>query len=254
MKIIKKALCLSLATVIILSTAMVMAMAMEAPIKIYIDGGLVASDQAPIIKNSRVLVPLRVIAENLGASVAYEAGEKRVNIKKGDISMTLVIGDDTIWYSDMEKSGPVLIDVPAEIQNGRTMVPLRAVAELFDMNVKWDGKKRAVYIDNQTENQYTITLKNAGLKIMDALKQKGPLPEGTYVGEAITEEIDFDGAKVQGYAVTLRKDNPNDSNLAELVGHYFIDDSGSLVLYYDVVTDTYKNILLEEFKNIIMGG
>lgn len=252
MKIIKKALCLSLALVIILSTAM--AMAMETPIKIYIDGGAIASDQAPIIKNSRVLVPLRVIAENLGASVAYEAGEKRVNIKKGDISMTLVIGDDTIWYSDKEMSGPAVIDVPAMIKNGRTMVPLRAVAEVFDMDVKWDGKKRAVYIGDMTENQDTITLKNAGVKIMDALKQKGPLPEGTYVGEAITEEIDFDGAKVQGYAVTLRKDNPNDSALAELVGHYFIDESGSLVLYYDVVTDTYKNILLEEFKNIIIGG
>lgn len=254
MKIIKKALCLSLALVIILSTAMTMTMAMEEPIKIYVNKGIIPSDQPPIIKNSRVLVPLRVIAENLGASVAYEADEKRVNIKKGDISMTLVIGDDTIWYSDKEMSGPVVIDVPAMIKNGRTMVPLRAVAELFDMNVEWDERKRAVYIDNNTENQYTITLKNAGLKIMDALKQKGSLPDGTYVGEAITEEIDFEGAKVQGYAVTLRKDNPNDSNLAELVGHYFIDESGSLVLYYDVVTDTYKNILLEEFKNIIIGG
>ena len=251
MKMIKKAICLSLIMLIILSTA---AIAKEEPIKIFVNKEIIPSDQAPIIKNSRVLVPLRVIAENLGAKVSYDSGEKRVNINKDEISMTLVIGDDTIWYSDMEKSGPVAIDAPAEIQNGRTMVPLRAVAELFDMNVKWDSKQRAVYIDNQTENQYTITLKNAGLKIMDALKQKGPLPEGTYVGETITEEIDFEGAKVKGYAVTLRKDNPNDSSLAELVGHYFIDDSGSLVLYYDVVTDTYKNILLEEFKNIIIGG
>ena len=251
MKIIKKAICLSLLMLMILSTASI---AKDEPIKIYVNKEIIPSDQAPIIKNSRVLVPLRVIAENLGATVAYEAKEKRVNINKDEMSMTLVIGDDTIWYSDKEKSGPVAIDAPAEIQNGRTMVPLRAVAELFDMNVKWDGKKRAVYIDNQTENQYTITLKNAGLKVMDALKQKGPLPEGTYVGEAITEEIDFEGAKVKGYAVTLRKDNPNDKSLAELVGHYFIDDSGSLVLYYDVVTDTYKNILLEEFKNILIGG
>lgn len=251
MKVIKKAICLCLIMLIILSTA---AIAKEEPIKIFVNKGIIPSDQAPIIKNSRVLVPLRVIAEQLGSWVSYDSGEKRVNIKKGDTSMTLVIGDDTIWYSDMEKSGPIAIDAPAEIQNGRTMVPLRAVAEVFDMDVKWDGKTRAVYIGDMTENQYTITLKNAGLKIMDALKQKGPLPEGTYVGEAITEEIDFEGAKVQGYAVTLRKDNPNDSNLAELVGHYFIDESGSLVLYYDVVTDTYKNILLEEFKNIIIGG
>ncbi len=242
MKIIKKAICLSLAIVIILSTAMVLAM--ETPIKIYIDGGLVASDQAPIIKNSRVLVPLRVIAENLGASVAYEAGEKRVNIKKGDISMTLVIGDDMIWYSDMEKAGPFDIDVPAMIKNGRTMVPLRAVAELFTMDVKWDGKKRAVYIDNKGITSM-VNMRNAGVKVMEALKQKGSLPDGTYVADVITEEIDFDGAKVQGFAVTLRKDNPNDSALAELVGHYFIDSKGIMVLHYDVVTDFYTDISIE---------
>lgn len=242
MKIIKKAICLCLIMLIILSTA---AIAKEEPIKIFVNKGIIPSDQPPIIKNSRVLVPLRVIAEQLGADVSYDSGEKRVNINKDEISMTLVIGDDTIWYSDKEKSGPVAIDVPAMIKNGRTMVPLRAVAELFDMNVKWDGKKRAVYIDNNTENQYTITLKNAGLKIMDALKQKGSLPDGTYVADVIKEEIDFDGAKVQGYAVTLRKDNPNDKSLAELVGHYFIDESGSTILHYDVVTDTYKNIFLE---------
>lgn len=242
MKIIKKALCLCLIMLIILSTA---AIAKEEPIKIFVKKRIIPSDQAPIIKNSRVLVPIRAIAEQLGADVSYDSGEKRVNINKDEISMTLVIGDDTIWYSDKEKSGPVVIDVPAMIKNGRTMVPLRAVAELFDMNVKWDGKKRAVYIDNNTENQYTITLKNAGLKIMDALKQKGSLPDGTYVADVIREEIDFDGAKVQGYAVTLRKDNPNDKSLAELVGHYFIDESGSTILHYDVVTDTYKNIFLE---------
>lgn len=242
MKWMKKALCLGLALIIMLSVA---AIAKEEPIKIFVNKGIIPSDQPPIIKNSRVLVPIRVIAEQLGADVSYDSGEKRVNINKDEISMTLVIGDDTIWYSDKEKSGPVAIDVPAMIKNGRTMVPLRAVAELFDMNVKWDGKKRAVYIDNNTENQYTITLKNAGLKIMDALKQKGSLPDGTYVADVIKEEIDFDGAKVQGYAVTLRKDNPNDKSLAELVGHYFIDESGSTILHYDVVTDTYKNIFLE---------
>lgn len=242
MKWMKKALCLGLALIIMLSVA---AIAKEEPIKIFVNKGIIPSDQPPIIKNSRVLVPIRVIAEQLGADVSYDSGEKRVNINKDEISMTLVIGDDTIWYSDKEKSGPVAIDVPAMIKNGRTMVPLRAVAELFDMNVKWDERKRAVYIDNNTENQYTITLKNAGLKIMDALKQKGSLPDGTYVADVIKEEIDFDGAKVQGYAVTLRKDNPNDKSLAELVGHYFIDESGSTILHYDVVTDTYKNIFLE---------
>ena len=242
MKWIKKAICISLVMLMFLTAS---SFAKAEPIKIFINKGIVPSDQAPIIKNSRVLVPLRVIAENLGARVAYEAGEKRVNIKKGEISMTLVIGDDMIWYSDMDKAGPVDIDVPAMIKNGRTMVPLRAVAELFDLEVNWDGKKRAVYIDNKAENQDTITLENAGVRVMDALKQKGSLPGGTYVVEVKPDELDFDGAKLQVYAVTLRRDNPNDSALSELVGHYFIDKTSTLVLHYDVVTDFYTDLSVE---------
>lgn len=241
MKWMKKALCLGLALIIMLSVA---AIAKEEPVKIYINKGIIPSDQPPIIVNSRVLVPIRVVAEQLGATVSYEAKEKRVNIKKGEISMTLVIGDDMIWYSDNEKAGPVLIDVPAMIKNSRTMVPLRAVAELFDMNVTWDGKKRAVYIDNKGITSM-VNVNNAGSKVMEALKLKGTLPDGTYVAEVKPEEIDFDGAKVQGYAVTLRKDNPNDSALAELVGHYFIDSNGIMVLHYDVVTDFYTDISIE---------
>ena len=242
MKWIKRAFCLSLVMIMLLTAT---SFAKDEPINIFINKGIIPSDQPPIIKNSRVLVPLRVVAEQLGSWVSYDSAERRVIITKDDISITLVIGESEIWYSDKEKSGPVPIDVPAEIKNGRTMVPLRAVAELFDLEVNWDGKKRAVYIDNKSENHDAITLENAGVKVMDALKQKGALPDGTYVVEVKPDEVDFDGAKVQGYAVTLRKDNPNDSALAELVGHYFIDSNGIMVLHYDVVSDFYTDIFLE---------
>lgn len=241
MKWIKKAICISLVMLMFLTAS---SFAKVEPIKIFINKEIVPSDQAPIIKNSRVLVPIRVVSENLGASVSYDAKEKRVNIEKGEISMTLVIGDDMIWYSDMDKAGPVDIDVPAMIKNGRTMVPLRAIAELFDMKVKWDSKKRSVYIDNKGITTM-INVNNAGSSVMDALKQKGSLPDGTYVVEVKPDELDFDGAKLQGYAITLRRDNPNDSTLSELVGHYFIDKTGTLVLHYDVVTDFYTDISVE---------
>lgn len=39
--------------------------------KIYVNGKLVKSDQPPIIKSSRTFVPVRVIAEDLGAKVEY---------------------------------------------------------------------------------------------------------------------------------------------------------------------------------------
>ncbi len=241
MKWIRKTICLSLVMIMLLTAT---SFAKDEPIKIFINKAIIPSDQPPIIKNSRVLVPLRVVAEQLGSWVSYDSAERRVIITKDDISITLVIGESEIWYSDKEKSGPVPIDVPAEIKNGRTMVPLMAVAELFDLEVNWDGKKRAVYIDNKGGTTI-INMGNAGIEVMEALKLAGYLPDGAYVAEVKSNEIDFDGAKVQGYAVTLRKDNPNDSALAELVGHYFIDSNGIMVLHYDVVSDFYTDIFLE---------
>ncbi len=39
------------------------------------------------------------------------------------------------------------IDVPAQLINGRTMIPVRAVAEAFNCKVEWDGS-----IDTATIN------------------------------------------------------------------------------------------------------
>lgn len=55
-------------------------------------------------------------------------------------------------------------------------------------------------------------------------------------------KVDRDGTKDEGYFVTIRKDNPKDKELTELVGHYFINKTGTMVLKYDVVKDTFERI------------
>ncbi|HHY08735.1 MAG TPA: copper amine oxidase N-terminal domain-containing protein [Corynebacteriales bacterium] len=41
-------------------------------------------------------------------------------------------------------------DVPAQIIDGRTMVPLRVIAESLEAEVNWDEEKRIVYIKKET--------------------------------------------------------------------------------------------------------
>lgn len=55
-------------------------------------------------------------------------------------------------------------------------------------------------------------------------------------------KVDRDRTKDEGYFVTIRKDNPKDKELTELVGHYFINKTGTMVLKYDVVKDTFERI------------
>lgn len=211
-------------------------------VKIYVNGKLVKSDQPPIIKSSRTFVPVRVIAENLGAKVEYHGEDLTVTIEKDHTSILLAIGDDTAWYSDEVKAGPVPIDAPAFIKNNRTYLPLRAISELFYMDVNWVAKKRAVYIDEKPVPVGLLTVDDAGNELIKKLRDKKVLDKNAYVAEASDYELEYHGRKENGFWITLRKDNPLDEELTELVGHYFINETGTMVLKYDVVNDTYERI------------
>lgn len=114
-------------------------------ISVILDGKyLEFPDQKPIIKDDRTLVPLRAIFEALDAYVGWNDEEKRVISIKGDTTISLTIGSDQLYVNGNAKT----IDVPAQIINDRTMVPLRAVAESFGCDVDWDGRTKTVIITN----------------------------------------------------------------------------------------------------------
>ncbi len=94
-------------------------------------------DQRPVIEDGRTLVPARAISENLDAEVEW-IPDKTVVITKDDKIITLTIDQKEVVIQEGEELSKITIDVPAKIINGRTMIPLRAVSGLFDMNVEWD--------------------------------------------------------------------------------------------------------------------
>lgn len=64
---------------VFLTTLMATAYAIS-PVKIVFDGDELSTDAAPLIENGRVMVPLRVISEKLGAEVIWDAETKTVRI------------------------------------------------------------------------------------------------------------------------------------------------------------------------------
>ena len=68
-------------------------------IKLYYEGREVMCDTPPVIKNDRVLVPLRAIAESMGALVTYDPKEKDIYISYGtkNIKMSADITGVTIY-------------------------------------------------------------------------------------------------------------------------------------------------------------
>ena len=98
-------------------------------------------DQEPYLKNNRVLLPIRGAAYLLGAQVEW--ANNTVYLTQGENSIQLNIVQGTALVN----GETISLDVPAEIMNGRTMVPLRFVAEQLSCQVIWDEQTKIVEIN-----------------------------------------------------------------------------------------------------------
>lgn len=102
----------------------------------YVNGLATTLDAAPVIKNSRTMLPVRFVAENLGASVGWDDATRTVTVES-----TLAFIEITIGSSVAKVNGePISLDSPAYIDasNNRTYLPVRFVAENLGADVSWD--------------------------------------------------------------------------------------------------------------------
>jgi len=111
-------------------------------IKVYVHGKKVNFDQEPIIKDGRTLVPLRKIFEALNASVDWNAADNSVKVTKGNRNIEFIIGNKKMKVGEKE----IILDVEAQLINGRTLVPLRAISEAMELTVDWNGTTKIVNV------------------------------------------------------------------------------------------------------------
>lgn len=115
-------------------------------IKVAIDGEYVEFDVQPQLINNRTMVPLRAIFEALGAEVDWDESTQTVIAMKDDITVTATIGSTKMYIDDEERT----MDVAPMLLNGRTLVPVRFVAEAFECEVFWSDEDYSVYIRTES--------------------------------------------------------------------------------------------------------
>lgn len=103
-------------------------------------------DVAPYTVNNRTLVPLRFVAEELGAKVDWNPTNQSITVTLNNSVISLWIDQKLANVNGKF----VNLDVAPSIYKGRTMVPLRFISENFGMNVNYDSKTKEITVTNKS--------------------------------------------------------------------------------------------------------
>jgi N-acetylmuramoyl-L-alanine amidase len=126
----------------------------EATIKLYMNEKQLTSEVAPRIVNDNTIVPVRIIAENIGAKVGWEDKSRKVTINKGDVSIELTINNPVV----LVKGKSIKLEVAPTIIDDKTMLPLRFIGEQLGVKFNWDELTRSVHMYKSEEPITTLPL------------------------------------------------------------------------------------------------
>ena len=103
--------------------------------------------QDPIIIEGRTLVPMRTIFEALGADVQWidEDGVQSIVAATEETTINMTINSEKFYVNGEEKT----LDVPAQLINDKTLVPIRAISESLGCSVEWEQETKTVIIESR---------------------------------------------------------------------------------------------------------
>lgn len=121
-------------------------------ISIYLDNQKLTCPVDPVVKDGRILVPVRLVSESIGATVNYYSTEKKIEIIQNGSTIILYVNKKDVYVNGVKST----LDVPATVINNYTLVPLRFVSENLNLLVAWDNAEKKVSLTKIKE--LTLTL------------------------------------------------------------------------------------------------
>lgn len=150
-------------------------------VPIRVNGYIVSfPDAQPFIdENSRTLVPVRFVTEQLGATVEWDDSTMTASVAKDGCTVEITIGSPTLKVSINGTESTVQMDTAAVLKGGRTFVPIRFVAEALGAYVDYSDLYMmiGIYMDKLAQDQIkaltTIPLNAAGFEAQRDLPTDG---------------------------------------------------------------------------------
>ncbi len=125
--------------------------------------------------NSRTMVPMRAIFEALSATVEWDNDTETATAERAGVVIKITINSNTMYVGEET----VELDVPAQLVDDRTLVPVRAISEAFGCAVTWD------------EATETVIIKADAVVVEETVVEETVIEE-TVVEETVIEETTID--------------------------------------------------------------
>jgi hypothetical protein len=118
------------------------------PITVFFNNVQIELDIPPVLDHSRVLIPLKVVSGTLGAQMNWDPETKTITALTRTKFLRLSLDEKKAFVNGNKLDW----DAPVKIIKGRTMVPIRFVAENLGLWVEWQAEFKRVVIKDKQSN------------------------------------------------------------------------------------------------------
>ncbi|OEH94521.1 stalk domain-containing protein [Bacillus solimangrovi] len=102
----------------------------------------------PLMKNGRILLPLRELATIFEAAVFWDESEERITIIGVEYKIEMYLNKKEVALNE---ATAYQLDVPPVIHRGITYVPVRNLSDLFNVPITWDEQTSTLHINNESK-------------------------------------------------------------------------------------------------------
>ncbi|MFN2449494.1 MAG: copper amine oxidase N-terminal domain-containing protein [Candidatus Baltobacteraceae bacterium] len=97
---------------------------------------------AALVRGGTILIPLRSMFEQMGATVNYDPGSKTVDVTKPGADVKVTVGKPEVVINGETRP----LDVPPEMYQGHVVVPVRVISEGMGAYVQWVAERHLVVV------------------------------------------------------------------------------------------------------------
>ncbi len=117
--------------------------------KIIAKGRSLKFDTPPVIKDGKVLVPVRAFSQAYGAIVQWNQEDHTVTIVKDGIEIVFKTDSSIIYVNGVETD----LGMPVKSLNGRNVLPVGFLAEKLGLKAEVDPEDGTIEIDDEEEEE-----------------------------------------------------------------------------------------------------